>query len=391
MRFPSFMLAALLALVPTVAACQQLPDPTIAWSAADSDVPFHLYQGNRVVARGAVNGHEVEFLLDTGAGVTTIDKAFARSIGIAEGQKVPAQGAGGMSEAELVQGVSLTFGGLKLTNVTAAVIDLSDVSKAIGRPLDVVLGRELFDHAIVSIDWEAGKLGIADPAKFKPAASARLIALENDGELNSVPVAIDGLPPVMAVLDLGNGGAISLPENYWSKQPKLSGLRYAEVMSGGVGGQHVGRATTLPTVDFGGQRFTAVPATLHGPVPEGAVNEINLGIGMLKPFRVTMDLGHDKLYLEPLPNVPPFVRDRSGIRTSLSDGKLAVRYVSPQGPGAPAGLKKGDGIVAINGVTVDAGFSKGPLNDWTRAAAGTTYKLTMEDGRSVTLTLADYF
>lgn len=391
MRFSLLAAAAALAFAPVPAACQQLPDPTVAWTVSASEVPFQLYQGNRVVTRGAVNGHEVEFILDTGAGATVIDKSFARSIGIPEGEKVPARGSGGMSEAELVKNVTLTIGGMRLTNVTAAVIDMAPVAQAIGRPLDVVLGRELFDHAIVTLDWQSGKLGVADPARFRPDPAARELKLENDGTFNFVPIAINGLPPVKALLDLGNGGALSLPLSYWSKQPQLAGLRYAETVAGGVGGQHASRLVTMPTIEFGGQTFTAVPATLHEARPEGAVEEINAGIGLLKPFRVTMDLGNDRLYLQPLPQPPAFNRDRSGLRTMLKDGKLAIRHVSPQGPAAAAGLKEGDAIVAINGIAIGNGFHSGPNADWARAAVGTNFALTMADGRAVKLTLADYF
>lgn len=391
MRLSLLAAAIAIAVAPVPAACQQIPDPTVAWVAGQTDLPFHLYQGNRVVAPGTINGRAVEMLLDSGAGVTAIDTAYARSIGIGEGQKVPARGSGGMSEAELVSGVTLTIGGLKLTNVTAAVIDLSSIAKALGRPMNVVLGRELFDHAVIAIDWEKGRLAITDPATFKPATTSRTIALANDGTFNFTDIGVAGLPPVRAVLDLGNGGALSLPHDYWSKQPALAGLRHADTIAGGVGGQHASRAVTLPTVDFAGSRFTAVPATLHGPAPEGAVTHPNIGIGMLKPFKVVMDLGRDRLYLEPRANPPAFVRDRSGLRTMLGDGALTVRHVSPQGPAAAAGLKEGDRIVSVGTIKVDADFGKSVVSDWARGPAGTTVKLGLADGRSIDLTLADYF
>ena len=75
MRLTLLAAVAALALTPVPAACQQLPDPTISWVDSAGDLPFHLYQGNRVVAAGTINGKPVEFLLDTGAGATAIDLA----------------------------------------------------------------------------------------------------------------------------------------------------------------------------------------------------------------------------------------------------------------------------------------------------------------------------
>lgn len=380
-----------LALAPAPAACQQLPPPTVEWTKAESDADFQLYQGNRVVAGGTINGKAVEFLLDTGAGATTIDRGFARSIGIPEGQMVEARGAGGKTTAELVSGVTLTFGGLTLTNVTAVVIDLGPVGKALGRPMQVVLGRELFNHAVVGFDWEQGHLHLTNSQAYHPAATAKLVPLESDGMFNFVPVAVNGLPPVKALLDLGNGSTLVLPQSYWSKHPELAGIRYADSISGGVGGFHSTRAVTLDRIDFGGRQFHAVPAQLDGQTASGAVDEINVGIGMLKPFKVAMDLGHNRLYLEPLAKMPPFNRDRSGIRTQLNEGALVVQHVSPQGPGAKAGIKPGDAIVSIDGVAVGDRFHAGPNANWTRGQAGRKVALALADGRKVDLTLADYY
>ena len=220
--------SALIAAPVAMAACQQIDPPKVEWTQASAAVPFTLYRGNRVIAPGTVNGRPVEFILDTGASVTVLDKAYARSIGIPEGQKVQAAGAGGTQEAEIVRGLTLTIGGMKLTNVTAAVIDFKDLVAAIGRPMDVVLGRELFDHAGVAIDWQASTLTVTPAAQLKRPAAAREVKMSRKGNFNYLDVAVEGLDPVTAVLDLGNGGMLVLPDHYWTKQPKLAALRFAD-------------------------------------------------------------------------------------------------------------------------------------------------------------------
>ena len=71
--------------------------------------------------------------------------------------------------------------------------------------------------------------------------------------------------------------------------------------------------------------------------------------------------------------------------------KLDVLFVSPQGPAAAAGLKKGDRIVAIDGQTVGAGFYRTALGTWNRRASGTPVELTLGDGRKARIVLADYY
>ena len=45
-------------------------------------MPFELFRENRIILNGRVNGNDTPMILDSGAGVTTIDRDFARQIGL---------------------------------------------------------------------------------------------------------------------------------------------------------------------------------------------------------------------------------------------------------------------------------------------------------------------
>lgn len=390
---PFLAAAALAAAVPlTAAACQQLPAPAIAWAAEQGTVPFELYRGTRVYSTATINGHSTPVLLDSGASITTLDRAFARSIGIKPGTKVDGRGAGGVVEAELIADVTLAFGGMTFEKMTVAVMDFSDVAKAIGRPIPLVLGSELFNAAAIGIDWDRKQLTLTPTARFTPPADARLVPLKARESFHFVEVAVAGLPPIEALFDLGNGSAINLPSDYWSKQPLLANLPYAESQIGGVGGLHPSRAVTLPSVTFAGQTFRQVPAGL-GPDSQGndPAHGSNVGIGLLKQFRVTLDLGNSRMFLAPLASPPPFVRDRAGVRTTLDGDALKVAFASPQGPGHAAGIRAGDRIVAIDGRRIDPATDAGAQAVWGRAPAGTKVALALADGRAINVTLADFY
>ncbi|HEU0310278.1 MAG TPA: retropepsin-like aspartic protease, partial [Sphingomicrobium sp.] len=96
-------------------ASAQIATPTVTVVAGKSAViPFELYRGNRIFLTGRINGVETPMILDSGAGVTTLDTAFARKIGLAGGQKIVAQGVGGRQDAELFQDVTIDAGNLRL-------------------------------------------------------------------------------------------------------------------------------------------------------------------------------------------------------------------------------------------------------------------------------------
>ena len=108
------------------AASAQIATPTVAAVAErPAVVPFQLYRGNRIVLSGRINGTETPMVLDSGAGMTTLDKAFAQKIGLTGGQKITAQEVGGEQEAELFRNVTIEVGNLRFSNATIAAIDLS--------------------------------------------------------------------------------------------------------------------------------------------------------------------------------------------------------------------------------------------------------------------------
>ena len=369
---------------------EQLAPPKVTFLTAEHEVPFELFRGNRVIAPGKLNGHSTPMILDTGASATTVDKAFARSIGLPEGRKVEARGAGGVVEAEIVPNVTLEIGGMRFENMTVAVMDLAPVARGIGRPMNIVLGREFFNSAVVSIDWASNRLRVSSHDAFKPAAGSTAVALTRRGPFNTIPVGIAGGAPIQALLDLGNGGALSLPRTYWGKREDLAGLRFAESRLGGVGGLHPARVALIPDVELAGRKIAQVPATLSDSGnDEDPEKMANVGIGLLKQFHVDLDLGRDRIYLAPRNDPPPFDRDRSGTRLDLVGDRLKIAFISPQGPARAAGLKEGDEIVAVDGQKVTSDYFS--RSDWTRGPAGKAVTLERSDGSRVTLTLQDYY
>lgn len=368
------------------------PPPPVVSAARAATVPFELYRGNRVIVESKLNGHETRAILDTGASVSTVDLAYARSIGLPKGQKVEARGAGGVVEAELLANVTLEIGGTRFENATIAAMDLSSVAQQLGRPVTLVVGRELFNTTAIEFDWASRRLTMTPSAQFTPAAGSTVLPVERRGPFNFVKLSVAGLPPIDALLDLGNGNALKLPSDYWSKHPELANLRYATDLSGGVGGMHEVRYATVPTVDFAGRRFTAVPTMLgrdsQGNQPQYGAN---LGIGMLKQFDLTLDLGRNRVILKPLKDAPGFDRDRAGIRAVADASALRVAFVSPQGPAAQAGVEADDRIMAINGQPIGEDFFASSLGRWNYAPAGTRVTLALDSGKTVQFALADFY
>jgi predicted aspartyl protease len=359
------------------------------YQAGQQPVAFQLFRDQRIVFDGTINGRKTAMMLDSGAGMTVVDRAFAESIGLRGSQTISVRGAGGSSPGQIATGVSLDAAGLSLTGLSVLILDMSSIERAIGRRIPVVLGREAFTSGIVTIDFPRRRLSFSDRAGFRPPADAVRVDLREHGRLPAVSVSIAGLEPVEADLDLGNGGTLLVSQAYWSGQARLAGLRHAEGQSGGVGGMFRARRVTLPEIRFAGMAFTNVPATLSEDPKSLPVSGANVGIEMLKPFSVSFDIAGGRLFLQGSGQRPSFGRERVGARFELAADRLHTAYVSPDGPAAAAGLKTGNDIIAIDGQKVDAAYYERP--DWTRGAAGKRVRLDRADGGPITIALADYF
>jgi hypothetical protein len=367
-----------------------IPTPTIAISDHQQPIAFELFRGNRIIIPVRINGHETKVLLDTGASLTTLDRGYARSIGLPEGFRIAAKGAGGDTDAELISGLTIDAGAMRITDANVAAMDLGSIERSIGMPIHAIFGRDVFNAGVISIDWTKHQLWIRSHEAFRPAAGAVALTLTKRGPFNTIPISIAGAQPVEALLDLGNGGALALPRTYWGDHPELTRLLSARTISGGVGGMHPAHAATIPQVSLAGVTLHAVPAVLSDSGNNDDPTQMaNVGIGLLKQFRVDLDLGRDRIYLSPRGDRPAFDRDRAGVFLELLGNRLKAKFVSPDGPAAAAGLKQADEIVAVDGVPVTAEFYWHA--DWTRGAAGTSVELERADGSRIKVKLADYY
>jgi len=384
-------LGAAAALYPCIASAQIARPVATTVPGVRAEVPFELFRENRIMLNGRIAGKDTAMILDSGAGVTVVDTDYAKTIGLKKGQQIMAEGVGGKQAAELVQDVTVEVGNLKLTGVTVAVIDLDAVEKAIGRPIPVILGRELFMSSVVGIDFDRELLTLSPSKNFAAPAGATQVKLKPDGTLHYFPISVDGLAPVDAALDLGNGGAISLSKEYHDSVPEIGKLPYAIGYGGGVGGLHETKRVTLPTVTIAGYTFGNVPADL-GALKDGPYEDrANAGIQMFKPFYLTLDLGNDRMWLKPTGKAPVFTKDRAGVFAMLEGDHLNVLHVSPGSPADRAGLKKGDKLTSIAGERVGPGFYSSAASNWSREEIGREIVIVKSDGQTVKVTLADYY
>ncbi|HYC73720.1 MAG TPA: aspartyl protease family protein [Brevundimonas sp.] len=364
-------------------------------AASTGFMPFDLFAGVRIYIPAVVNGIETEVLLDSGAEMTVLDKAFAERLGLSASGDVAAAGTGGVGAAQFAPGVTIELDGISFADRTVAVIDLATIGQAIGRPLPVVLGKDAFNDLIIDIDFPERRLAFHERQGFVAPEGLTEAPLVSTGAIRAVPLSIEGRSPALFEFDTGNGGALIIHPAYAGATGLLEGRPRSTVMSGAVGGMRESGIATIRSIELAGFELRDVP-TVFPPAGPSAVDSDrtagNVGMGVLGRFRLVTDFTGDRLWLGADPDslAQPFARDRLGLGLRKDGAVIVVQRVSPNSPAAEAGWTGGEAITAIDGVAA-LDLDAASLQAVVSGPAGRKVRLTLEGEETRVLESRDFY
>jgi predicted aspartyl protease len=248
---------------------------------------------NRPFIAATVNGHPISALLDSAAEMTLIDDDAAARLGLIPTGTATAHGSGAAAmQARFADHVAIEAVGVGL-EVRAGILDLGEVSgRLLGRPVEMLLGRDLFDNARLRLDYAAGTLTLAE-------GEPRGVRLPL-GEFRGIPTitaAVEGHEPVQTVLDTGNGTEVLVGRAYAERIGLLAPGRIVERSAGGgLGGTLTRDIVILRTFTIAGRTFTNVRAAID---PGATASDLNIGTSILRHFILTTDFAGHQVWLEP--------------------------------------------------------------------------------------------
>ena len=251
---------------------------------------------NGIFFRVKMNGSgPLWFSLDSGAGTNYLDKGAARKLGLPPGEKADVQGAGaGRVEVERIRGVSFEMPGLRSDQHQVNVVDLEPVQEGWGRRLDGFFGHDFLIRFIVTVDYGAGLLTVADPAIHRYDGPGVSVPIEFERSLPFVRARIEvaGNPPEedMFLVDSGSQDFVDHP---------LIGKSTTGTRSVPTG---VGLGTPVPGVLGQVSRFNLggfEMKDLTGVAGGVGLGSRLIGGGVLSMFKVVFDYPGKRMFLEP--------------------------------------------------------------------------------------------
>ena len=304
-------------------------DPLRASNGWVATIPF-ADDGNPflIMVRARLAGITRWWLIDSGTGRCQVSKELAA--------RLPRGGTGRVT-VTLATGAMVACDSLVPENMRAWTNDL-------GRPIDGVLGYDLFSRYVVQIDYAAHAMRLYDPAVYRYAGHGDTIALTFDARHPRILVHItDGsLVAIRRAPYLVTGSGDGVNDSLVASSPTAP--RYqVETSNDGISGTAI--EGTLQSVQLGRYSLANVPSTADGP---GII-----GGAALRQFTCIMDFRHSRLFIEPNEHFGDvFDRGpRSGLTFLASSVSRApiVAAVIPGSPGAAAGILAGDVIEELDG------------------------------------------
>jgi hypothetical protein len=290
----------------------QMPNNSVPFRfSKDSDwsgwIKFDFVDGKRIFIPAEVNGRKVLLLLDSGAETTVLGKETASGAGISCAGQIGMEGSGGSDAAALCTGVSVSIGNASISGIVAARMDLDALGRNVGLPIAAILGQEVFNSAIVDIDFQQSRIAFRSPTSFTPPNEARRLALSPWAGDRIVSVSVEGMPAIPAYFDLGNGSPLDLFPSYWKPLHLLDGRAVTESQMGGSGGKKPVSVAVLKTVSFAGIEFRNVRTNFTADVATTENSEVvkgNVGMPIFDHFHLMIDYPHNQIYMIPYSSGP---------------------------------------------------------------------------------------
>ncbi|NIP43754.1 MAG: PDZ domain-containing protein [candidate division Zixibacteria bacterium] len=299
------------------------------------------------------------FLLDSGAGMTILEKRIADSLGMEDAGNLPAVGVGGIDVGNFVKVDSLKIGNVTLYDFAAGALDFSFAEEMLVEPIQGILGYDLFSSLIVDIDYPANIITIYNPKAGIYPGRADTLQLEIESNHPVIKAVVNDSIEGRFRFDTGSQNFLDLNSPFVKKYKLLDQVEKElgtfPIM--GIGGESESTLAILPSFTIGKYRLDDL-ITGFNLMESGilAAEHIdgNVGGGLMKWFALGFDYPDKKLYLTKVAedDTGDGIISTGMIIKSEGDGFVVYRIIKGT-PAAESGLQENDRLIAVNGTNVN--------------------------------------
>jgi hypothetical protein len=327
-------------------------------------IPFTMIN-NLIIVPVTINDQiTLKFIIDTGANNPILtERLFADLMMINFDRRILMSGPGIIDSVQTYVANSVEFKlpeGIKGTHLSMLVLeeDYIELKKNLGDDIYGIIGYDLFNRFVVSIDYDDLKLTFYDPKSFK--APRRYDAFNLDLEntkpyISTVVTHNDEVDTMRLMIDTGASHALLLDidESQILTRPDST---LATTLGHGLGGEIPGRIGRLSSFRVGRYELDELlvsipdPGIYSTPIKRGSRHG-TIGGAILKRFNPIFDYSKGLVYLKKGQLYKlPFKYDMSGLHISYYEDpeRMEITGITSNSPAEQVGLEVGDIIKTIN-------------------------------------------
>lgn len=332
-----------------------------------------VFTRHHVFIRATVGGAPALLLFDSGASATILSPRLVRRLGLAYRGRYVAFGIGEpVTGASQYDGTDIAMGPLAIRPST--VLSWSDAGfPTYGATVpDGIIGYDLLRSYVVTVDVHGARIVAYDsssaPQPARRGGETLPLRVTNGLPVVDVDFFASAAAPLIAppiastlpvVIDFGAGAGVQVTRDAAQRLGFPARLRDARARQMvGIGGTVELLEGVTDSVRIAGVTIPhAIVAADTSMVSSVALADAQgfIGTEVLRRFAVTLDYPRGRAIFEPNAALrAPFCRNNAGlcVRSDVSSRGVEVFFVDPGSPGARAGIRPGNVILAIDGTSV---------------------------------------
>ncbi|MDQ6480117.1 aspartyl protease family protein [Dyadobacter sp. LHD-138] len=335
-------------------------------------IPFK-FRSNLIIVPIQINGSDtLNFILDTGVAhtiildPTTLDKS---KLDLKRRLMIGGMGEGKMISAHTAIGNSLSMQHMQVNQHNMLILDepLTMLSAYAGMPVHGIIGYEIFDSFVVTLDFDRKELTLTTPSKYQ----------YNAKKGDKLPILIHNTKPYLGadtrisgkdynglryMIDTGAGNALLIDHSSKKEIPMPTPVIQSREGLG-LNGAVKGSMGRIDGIKLGTYDLKNVLASFPDSLAFGLKmadrddRQGSIGCELLRRFKVTFNYRRHYMVIKPVKSrlKERFEYNMSGLDILAAGENLDtyfIDHVNENSPGAKAGLKKGDQILYIDGTSV---------------------------------------
>lgn len=340
------------------AVCELLPVKKRLAASAGFVLPFEL-SDNRIIVTAIVDGGKTaRLLLDSGADQGALTQEAARRFGLHASGNQDQTGTGDRAVrwAE-TQVQELRLGSAVFHDVRMGVFSGEDFANVFGsRSPDGILGKPIFERYVIAIDYQRRMLRFIPPELYVAPSDAVVVPFQLPNQIPVVEAQLDGVSGHFGI-DTGARSALLLYRPFAEEHSlrQKYNARVEGVTGWGLGGPIRSLLVRAHRLRFG--NFDVQNPVIRLSLQTGGATTSSSMAGLIGPdilsrFQITFDYSHHRLLLI---KSRDFDRadsyDRAGLWMGWDGKQFTAIDVISGGPADAAGIRNGDRLLAIDGVS----------------------------------------